>query len=269
MTREEKILYHINKSGQGIEIGPSYNPIAPKKDGYRVHIIDHMSQEQLIRKYKDHNVHMENIEAVDFVWRGEPYSILTGKRTYYDWIIASHIIEHAPDLIGFINDCDSIMKDDAVLSLAIPDKRYCFDHFRPITGISGIIDSHFKKNTIHTPGTVAEYCLNVVSKAGQLTWSSGYEGEYNFVHSLESAIEGMELALNTQEYIDVHAWCFTPHSFRLIIHDLYCLKLIPFREVSFFPTEGLEFYITLGRKGKGITLSRLDILKIIESELSI
>ncbi len=148
MSREEKILRHIDKNGYGIEIGPSHNPIAAKKDGYKTHIIDHMSREQLIVKYEDHSVNLHNIEEVDFVWKGERYSELTGKTQYYDWIIASHIIEHTPDFIGFLNDCDAILKDDGVISLVVPDKRYCFDHYRPITGISKIIDSHFQKSAI-------------------------------------------------------------------------------------------------------------------------
>jgi predicted SAM-dependent methyltransferase len=267
MNRKEKVLRHINKNGQGVEIGPSHSPVAPKKEGYKVHIIDHMSREQLIAKYKDHHVNLENIEEVDFVWRGENYSELTGKDKYYDWIIASHVIEHTPDLLGFLNDCDTILKDDGVISLAVPDKRYCFDHYRPITGISQIIDSHFQKTIIHTPGTVAEYYLNVVSKAGNIAWDSNATGRYNFVHSLEDALQGMKSALNKNAYLDVHAWCFVPHSFRLIVHDLFRLGLIPFQEVGFFQTEGCEFYVTLGRNGQGINRSRLEILDIIESEI--
>lgn len=267
MNRNEKVLRHINKNGHGIEIGPSHNPIAPKSDGYKVHIIDHMSREQLIAKYKDHHVNLKNIEEVDFVWRDENYSELTGKSKYYDWIIASHVIEHTPDLIGFLNDCDAILKDDGVISLVIPDKRYCFDHYRPITGISKIIDNHFQKNKIHTPGTVAEYFLNVVSKDGSIAWNSSITGKYNLVHSLNEALQGMNSVLNEKAYLDVHAWCFVPHSFRLIIHDLFCLGLILFQEVDFFPTEGCEFYITLGRNGREINQSRLEMLNIIESEI--
>jgi predicted SAM-dependent methyltransferase len=267
MNRKEKVLRHINKNGQGVEIGPSHSPVAPKKEGYKVHIIDHMSREQLIAKYKDHHVNLENIEEVDFVWRGENYSELTGKDKYYDWIIASHMIEHTPDFIGFLNDCDTILKDDGVLSLVVPDKRYCFDHYRPITGISQIIDNHLQKTTIHTPGTVAEYFLNVVSKAGNIAWDSSATGKHTFVHSLEDALQGMKSVLNENAYLDVHAWCFVPHSFRLIVHDLLGLGLIPFQEVGFFQTEGCEFYVTLGRNGQGINRSRLEILDIIESEI--
>ncbi|MDT8405684.1 MAG: methyltransferase domain-containing protein [Methylococcales bacterium] len=188
MNRKEKILQHIDKDGYGIEIGPSHNPIASKKEGYKVQIIDHMSREELIKKYQDHGVNLGNIEEVDFVWQGEEYSELTSKSKYYDWIIASHVIEHAPDLIAFLNDCDTILKDEGVISLVIPDKRYCFDHYRPITGISKIIDNHFQKNRIHSPGTVAEYYLNVVAKQKKIAWDSNADGEYSFVHSLEDAL---------------------------------------------------------------------------------
>jgi 2-polyprenyl-3-methyl-5-hydroxy-6-metoxy-1,4-benzoquinol methylase len=265
--RKEKVLRYIDKTGKGIEVGPSHLPIAPKKEGFKVDIIDHLSRDQLVAKFKDHHVNLDNIEEVDFVWSGESYSELTGKTKYYDWMIASHVIEHTPDLIGFLNDCDAVLKDEGVLSLVIPDKRYCFDHFRPITGISKIIDHHFQKATIHSSGTVAEYFLNIVLRSGQMTWHSNTPEEYSFIHSLENARQGIKSVVNEKAYLDVHAWCFTPHSFRLIIHDLFSLGLIAFQEVDFFPTDGFEFYVTLGRKGKGIDQPRIEMLKMIESEI--
>lgn len=267
MNRKNKILKHIIKDGQGLEIGPCHKPIAPKRKGYNVHIIDHASREQLREKYKSHRVKIDNIEEVDFVWEGQSYLELTENPKYYDWIIASHMIEHTPDFIGFLNDCDSILKDGGVISLAVPDKRYCFDHYRPITGISQIIDSYFQKDTLHSPGTVAEYYLNVVSKSGNISWNSNSSGQYSFVHTLEEARSRMNLVNNESIYLDIHAWCFVPHSFRLIIHDLYSLGLIPFQEVEFFQTEGCEFYLTLSRDGKGIPKSRLEMLETIESEI--
>lgn len=269
MSRKEKALKYINRNSHGIEIGPSLNPIASKKEGFKVHIIDHMNREQLLAKYKDHPVDLNQIEEVDFVWQGESYCDLTGKNKYYDWIIASHLIEHTPDLIGFLINCDSVLKDDGVVFLVVPDKRYCFDRYRPITGVAKIIDSHIQKNKAHTPGTVAEYFLNVVSKGGRIAWDVNASGEYRFVHSLENALQGMESVQSENVYLDVHAWCFVPHSFRLMIHDLFCLGFIPFKEVDFFPTEGCEFYIVLSRNGQGINKSRLEMLNIIESEMRV
>ena len=123
MTREEIILKHIKRNGRGLEIGPGCAPIAPKKRDFRVHVLDHCDKNALIEKYRPHGINVENIEEVDFVWDGRPYVELIGRRHVYDWIIGSHVLEHTTDLIGFLNDCDSLLKKDGVLSLAVPDKR--------------------------------------------------------------------------------------------------------------------------------------------------
>lgn len=268
LSRKDMVFRHVDKQGLGLEIGPSHSPFAPKKNGYRVHILDHMSREQLTEKYRDHSVELANIEEVDFVWHGERFVELTGRPKHYDWIIASHLIEHTPDLVGFLTECDSILNDDGVVSLVVPDKRYCFDHYRPISSLAQVIDSHVAKNTRHTPGTVAAYCLDVVSRSGCLGWNAGDDGPLKLIHTLDDARKYMHTALTSDEYLDVHAWCFVPHSFRLLIHDLYCLGLIPFREVEFFPGEGFEFFITLGRKSKGFAQSRQEMLEIIKAELA-
>jgi len=39
MTREEIILAHIKRDGLGLEIGAGWSPIAPKKQGVRVHVL--------------------------------------------------------------------------------------------------------------------------------------------------------------------------------------------------------------------------------------
>lgn len=166
MKREDKILKLVNKGGYGVEVGPSYNPVAPKKAGYKVHVIDQMNREQLVAFYQGHQAPVENIEHVDYVWNGKPYEELTGRSHFYDWIIASHVIEHTPDLLGFLENCDHILKADGVLSLAVSDSRYCFDHFRPLTSLASILDTHFEKRTRPSAGSVYEYYLNVVSKRG-------------------------------------------------------------------------------------------------------
>ena len=253
MERKQKILKHINKNGQGLEIAPSYNPIAPKREGYRVHIVDRLSREQLREKCRSLasrsdstfslSYQMGKIEQVDFIWGGGSFRELTGRQKFYDWIIASHQVRPVPDLIGFLNDCGEIMKDDAVISLVIADKRFCLDRLRPVSGTTKIIDAHFGEGKSHSLCSSTDYCLST------------------------DALEGITKA-GAGQFLDVHSWCFTPHSFRLMIHDLYCLGLIPFREVESFPTEGGEFFITLSRNGKGLTESRPELLSKIESEFS-
>lgn len=272
MSRKEHILSFVNATGHGLEIGPSHNPIAPKREGFDVEIIDHCSQAELVEKYKSHGVPVENIEEVDYVWRGGGYVELTGKSSYYDWIVASHMVEHTPDLIGFLCESDKVLRNDGVLSMVVPDKRFCFDHFRPITGLAALVDAHYDQRKIHTPGRVAEYFMNVVSLSGQIAWSAAFEsqirqGKYAFVHDIEEAKSGVNAVREHQAYLDVHAWCFTPSSFRLLIEDIYLLGLSPLREKHFVDAHG-EFYVALSRQGSGHGMSRMDLLKKIEDEMA-
>jgi len=269
MTREEKILSQINIDKPGIEIGPSHAPLAPKKAGFNVHIIDHLTKEQLIEKYTGHGVALDNIEEVDFVWKGQSYTELTGRPGYYHWAIASHVIEHTPDLIGFLQQCEEILTEDGILSLVVPDIRYHFDYFRPVTGISKVIDAYYQKHTIHSAGTVAEYTLNVCTRGGQIAWHEGADAGLSLLYPAGAAYEHMQRVIQQNEYFDFHAWSFTPTSFRLLIQDLNDLKFISLKEVCWYPTAGCEFYISLGKKGHGFEGDRLDALKKIKAELSV
>jgi hypothetical protein len=79
----------------------------------------------------------------------------------------------------------------------------------------------------------------------------------------------MNAVIRDKIYLDLHSWCFTPTSFRLLIQDLNSLGLINLKEVSFFPSEGCEFFIKLSREGTGYLTNRIDALKTIKAELSI
>lgn len=269
MTREEAVLGQIKREGYGLEIGPAFNGIAPKRLGFNVHIMDHLSRPELVEKYR--GVHpVDKIEEVDFIWRGERYAEITGRTKFYDWIIASHVVEHTPDFVGFLNNCDEVLKDDGVLILAVPDRRYMFDYFRPLTSIGRVIDSHLEARKAPTPGSIVEYHLNFVQRDGHYIWQAGSatEFEYDEDVSFQRARELLDLAARDEQYHDVHTWCFVPHSFRLMVYDLHRLGLIALQEAFFYSTETFEFYVSLSRQGRGSELARLELLNRVEAEVA-
>ena len=248
LSRREKALKMVNPNGLGLEIGPSHNPIAPKKLGFNVHILDHSNAEGLCAKYRGHGVNLENIEKVDFVWGGEPLCELIGREKCYDWIIASHVIEHTPDLVAFLVDCEKLLKDDGVLSLIIPDKRYCFDYIHAQTSTGELLDAYDQKRKHPTPGKVFDHFAGATKLNGKIAWDSSTRGTIEFVHTFSEAIEYWRRASARQEpreYIDVHNWRFTPASFRAILFDLQALGLIHFDVKMEFDTAGCEFFVTL------------------------
>jgi 2-polyprenyl-3-methyl-5-hydroxy-6-metoxy-1,4-benzoquinol methylase len=256
--RRDKLLSFIDPAKRGIEIGPSHSPICPKSEGYRVEIIDHLSQEALKQKYTGHGVNLDAIEHVDYVWNGEAYSDLTNCSHGYGWIVASHVIEHTPDLVQFLRGCDDILDEKGVLVLAIPDKRYCFDHLRPKTSLAAVIDAFEAKRSIHSVGTAAENFLNACQIDPTAEWDSARATDLRIIHPLSDVFTSMQ-AIRNSHFLDLHAWCFTPSSFRLMIHDLFTLQLINSREVGFFDTVGNEFIIAMSRSGTGPDISRLDL----------
>ena len=267
MNRNEIILGQIDRNGSGLEIGPSYNPVAAKKDGYNVQIIDHLNREQLREKYRE--VDTAAIEEVDFIYNGESFLELTNRPHHYDWIIASHLVEHTTDLIHFINDCQAVLKGSGVLCLAVPDARFCFDYFRPLTGLGSVIDAFLDKRRIHTAGTAVESILNCVDVNGKITWSKMPRRGFHFRNEYADAVSLMRELEGDTSYRDFHNWCFTPYSFRLLLHDLHHLGFIAMQEIAFIPTSGLEFFVFLGPNGAGPRMDRLEMLQAIDRELSV
>ncbi len=270
-SREDKIFYLLDKKGKGLEIGPSHNPIAPKKKGFDVDILDHASATDLREKYQGHGINLDNIEEVDFVWRGEPLHELIGDNDCYKWIIASHVIEHVPDLISYLQQFEALLEKDGLLSLVVPDKRYCFDHFTPVSTTGDLLDAYINKRIKPSPGQVFDHFSNASKKQGNIAWGADATGAAAdaLVHTFPEAKALWNKSETTSEYIDVHCWRFTPASFNLIISDLLRLGLINMEVKVEFGTNGCEFYVTLG-KVSSVTaeVDRLSILQKIKKECS-
>ncbi len=245
LGRNEKILNKLNKNGVGLEVGPSFSPVAPKSEGYNVEILDHADAETLQTKYQGHDVDVSRIESVDYVWSGEPLNELTGKKGYYDWIIASHVVEHTPDLVSFLKQCEDMLKTGGVLSLVIPDYRYCFDKFRGASTPGDVIQAYLEKRSRHNAGVIWDHYSMITQKGGIVSWGVGHPGEYSLNHSVEQASQMFTEAQESESYIDVHNWRFTPSSFELILNDIVLLEYCGLTVKSVFPTSGCEFFVQL------------------------
>ena len=68
-------------------------------------------------------------------------------------------------------------------------------------------------------------------------------------------------------FVDIHAWFFTPSSFRLIIQDLNEMESINMGEAAFHSTEGFEFFVSLKKGLKTQGNDRLSLLRSIDAEI--
>jgi len=266
--REAAIRSLFAPTGLGLEIGPSYNPIVPKREGYRVEVVDHLDTVALRAKYANEaNVDATKIEEVDHVWHGEPLSELVG-RERFDYIVASHVIEHTPDMLGFLEECAAMLKPDGELVLVVPDRRKCFDFFRPVSSTGDVLQARLERRSRHAPGSAFDQIANCATLDGAAGWMSASRGQLGFLHTVDQAAQLFDLVATSSDYIDCHAWVFTPSSFRLILKDLADIGRLPLRERGLWRSDVFEFVSVLSRSARGCPLDRPALLRAIHEELT-
>jgi 2-polyprenyl-3-methyl-5-hydroxy-6-metoxy-1,4-benzoquinol methylase len=116
LTRNQKLLYYIDPTHQmGVEIGPLVNPIVTRQMG-PIRYIDHATTEVLRLKYADDpSIDVNKIVDVDYVWGDKSLEALTHAEAPFDYLIASHVIEHVPDLVGWLSEIRTILKPGGIL----------------------------------------------------------------------------------------------------------------------------------------------------------
>lgn len=108
---------------------------------------------------------VKNIDGCNFssqtVWEGQlqegnSYNFFESKKGYqyiceasnleaigdenYDFLIASHCLEHCANTLETVKEWLRIVKKGGALLLILPDKKYTFDHNRPITTFEHLTD---------------------------------------------------------------------------------------------------------------------------------
>ena len=280
--RSKKILSHINTQCQvGLEIGPLCRPIVTRDMG-KVFYVDVATTEELKVKYaSDPDVSIDEIVDIDYVWGSSSLTELVEDKVPFDYLIASHVIEHVPDFIGWLQEVHTILRDDGILSLVIPNKLCCFDYYRQNTKVADILDSYIRKSRKPSPRQIFDYLSSAVRWDGRIAWDclEKVESEkLSFIHSEEIAWQITQDAVSNDSYVDSHCWVFTPESFFNLLKSLINLNLFDFDIKQYYPTSGCEFYVSLQALNKSSLVlesrrtNQLEcvesILKNIESEYS-
>jgi 2-polyprenyl-3-methyl-5-hydroxy-6-metoxy-1,4-benzoquinol methylase len=251
----------------GLEVGASFRPVAPRSKGYNIEIVDHASAEDLRKKYagKDPAV-VNNIEDVTYVWQGGSLVDLIGERERYSYIIASHVIEHTTDIVRFLQDCEALLKPDGVLILAVPDKRYCLDFFRPVSTSGEALAAHLEKRDRHSVATLLNHFSTVVRNGQKGSWNkSDPIMQMHLRFDMTQAMDMVAQSQSSGEYIDAHAWQFTPSSFQLLLSDLRSMKLTGLWEKRLIEGTSCEFFVQMSKAAQP-EAQRIALLKAMHAE---
>lgn len=247
--RKAKLLSKVDvKSSIGIEIGPLTNPVITKKEGV-VYYIDHTSKDELIKKYRhDPNVDITQINDVDFVWGVKTLREAISGDLMVDYVVASHVIEHVPDVIGWLGEINEILKVGGQICLAIPDKRYTFDYQRQLTSVAELIDSYLNKLRRPSPRQIIDFYADAIKIDTYDAWNGNVD--VNKCERFGSEETGLKLAQTSMDegiYVDVHCSVFTFDSFFNVLETLFLLNLLNFKVSMAYAPEvySNEFIVVL------------------------
>lgn len=262
MNRFDELTRNLDKNTMvGIEIGPYYSPIAPKAYGWKTTVIDFRDGAALRAEARSHTVEAirmreKHIEDVDIVWNGDPLDkvAMALNPDGYDYFLASHVIEHTPDLLSFFQQVARLLRKGGIVSMAIPDMRKCFDVFKPISSIREVLAAHREKRVVHTPETLFEARALSLNRNGVGAWVAGSKAPLAFTGNFDHAWQAYQHDVANQgaPYVDAHAWFFTPASFELLIFELGYMGLLDLSIDSMVESHGAEFIVQMraGRPAK-------------------
>lgn len=257
MDFRAEIKRSISVDQRGIELGPSYAPILPKAEGYRTLVVDHADRDSLIAKYGSQGIDVSRIETVDAIDDGSDLLLLDETGQGFDFILASHVFEHLPNPLHFLQRCSRALKPDGRLILLVPDRRFCFDYLRPVSTTGQVFEAFLRHNTLHSPAALFDHNAYNARRNGVHVWAERSEGDMTIAGT---AAAGYAAAVaQHDDYVDCHGWVFTPSSFRLIIEDFRALKLLDLGEIAFHPSIGCEFMIELSRSAADRGMDRREL----------
>jgi hypothetical protein len=225
-----------------LEIGPFNNPIAT---GDNVRYFDVLDKEGLIERAKRLGFGCQNVPHIDYVHPAGDLSIISDR---FAVVTSSHLVEHQPDVVRHLAQVSSLLNDEGLYFCMIPDKRYCFDHFIAESSIADVLEAHLSDRTVHALGSVIEHAALVTHNDPLRHWNADHGSLQNDPNRVKAAI--LEFQTSQRRYIDVHAWQFTPSSFKAIINMLVTLRYIDFTPIRVYDTPfgSNEFYVILEKK---------------------
>jgi hypothetical protein len=211
-----------------------------------VKYVDYTDTRSLRAAQFDPAIDIDQIVDVDIVWGERRLREAAGGEV--DYVVASHVIEHVPDLIGWLHELREVLKPGGVLGLAVPDRRFTFDVLRRETDLAEVVEAYLTQSRRPTIRQV----FDAASASAEVDVGAAWRGEpaADPEAPLKGAPGALRLARSLKvnpRYLDAHCWVFTPASFLDLAAALGRLELFPFAVEDFFPTEtgAIEFQLRL------------------------
>jgi SAM-dependent methyltransferase len=267
ITHGDKLLFLTAgldiASADGLEIGPRDAPLISKR-ACNVLYADYADARTIRTNVREEKIDPERVVEIDIVTTGGKLSDVTERR--FDYIVASHVAEHVPDFLGWLNDLHTVLRPGGTIGLAVPDRRFTFDRMRAESTIAEVLEAWLMAYERPSIRQIIDSAWQSIDISPAQGWSGEVPPQSELLkrHArLAGLLEWSRATHKSGEYVDAHCWVFTPSSFLNILQQLNVLNLFPFVVERCHPTDvgGYEFLVLL-RKAEGALAS--DISSSIE-----
>ena len=215
----------------------------------RVLYVDYADAAVLRETTKRDDVDPADIIDVDIVW-GQGRSLAEAIGEKADYAVASHVIEHVPDLVGWLLEIRDTLKEGAVFGLAIPDRRVTFDSYRNDSVIAEVLEAYIQACRRPSARQIIEAAAFSRDNVAWPDWRPNGKDSLppSALSRLPRVFEWVEQSVApSSDYVDAHCWVFTPESFLALADALFAIARFPFVIEAFFPTQPgeIEFIVRL------------------------
>ena len=246
--RRMRITSSIKFDSSGIEYGPLHRVIMPRDLCPKVRYVDFKPRDQLVRHYaKDPNVDVSLIPEIDIVTSGRKITEFVDDESI-DFVVASHVLEHVPNFIGWLETNLRLLRPGGRIALAFPDRRFCFDLAKQPTSFHEVVAAYLEQRTQPNFTQICDHIINSRKVTPVEVWNGTLNSENApRVHGLANALTTLAGLVHKKEYHDVHCWKFSDAEFMDMIQNIKSYFDLPFDLVSFYPTQRntTEFYAML------------------------
>ncbi len=250
----ERFVAEVANAGDVLEIGPFDRPLV---SGARIKYFDVMDQHELMLRAERLGHDPAGCPRIDYVSQHADLRVIKDRQ--FDAVVSSHSIEHQPDLIQHLEDVFELLRPNGRYYLIIPDRRFTFDHYLPDTRASDLLAASLERRRKHTLASVLAHYADTTHNAPMRHWIGLHRPERRPLSSAAELRAGLDrVRAANGAYVDVHAWCFSPQSFKIAITTLIELGSLRFRIERIYgtPFGSGEFFAILRRPSDDPLLGR-------------
>lgn len=223
----ETLINLVGKKGLCLEIGAYFTPIVTGKNARYFDVFD---TEELRRRAEldpHPSVHAANVPEMHYCDPDGDISIID--ETFSE-VVSSHCLEHQPDIIGHLEKVYDLLEEGGQYLAFVPDKRFCFDYFSPLSTVGDVLDANAEKRQRHSLRSVVNMYGASTHNEAHRHWNGDHVDEGYFADIPHRTQTALDLYKNANgDYIDCHAWYFTPGNFAHICDVLFEMKKIRLR----------------------------------------